>query len=99
MPLPRASYAAIQQELVEHGLEVSCCPHLSALAKRHGCGSGPDCVPCSIRLCPPTTPPLHADPRSVCIDTLASIYSQEQQYKVIKTHHVHKANMPQYAAR
>lgn len=37
--------------------------------------------------------------RRVSINTLASIYSQESQYKVIKTHHIHKANMGAYCAR
>jgi hypothetical protein len=35
----------------------------------------------------------------VSIDTLASMYSQENQYKVIKTHHIHKANMGHYCSR
>lgn len=33
------------------------------------------------------------------LETIASIFAQENQYKVIKTHHVHKANMPQYCSR
>jgi hypothetical protein len=40
-------------------------------------------------------PPL----RSVSLATLVSIFSQENQYKVIKCHHIHKTNIPRYWER
>jgi hypothetical protein len=32
-------------------------------------------------------------------ETICGILSQENQYKVIKSHHIHKANMPAYCSR
>lgn len=47
----------------------------------------------------PRLDPQHAHTHRVSVDTLASIYSQECQYRVIKSHHVHKAHMGAYCAR
>lgn len=45
----------------------------------------------------PAPPPL--SPHSVPMHTLLGLFSQEAQYRVIKTHHLHKANMAAYCAR
>ena len=36
---------------------------------------------------------------SVQSDTICGIFAQENQYKVLKTHHIHKANMDSYCSR
>ncbi len=33
------------------------------------------------------------------MDALVSIFCAENQYRVIKSHHIHKSNMPYYCAR
>ncbi len=37
--------------------------------------------------------------RRVHLATLVSIFSQENQYRVIKCHHIHKTNIPRYWER
>ena len=38
-------------------------------------------------------------PRRVKEEAWLAIYSQEQQYKVIRSHHLHKANVLHYLKR
>lgn len=47
----------------------------------------------------PCLSPPPSVPRSVPPDTLAAIFAQENQHKVIRSHHIHKAAMPVYCNR
>lgn len=52
---------------------------------------------CCLALIRPLHPPLPT--HRVHPDTLCAIFAQENQYKVLKSHHIHKANMDAYCAR
>ena len=42
---------------------------------------------------------LPRSPRSVPLRTMLGLFSQEAQYRVIRTHHLHKAGMAAYCTR